>query len=144
MMGLRPTRPRLAVFAGLAMLAASPVSAQETDWLHWGTGNTTGAINTNYDREFIKEWEKNPPKGFPTLSTANIAPMKAAIKRYEDIVKRGGWQPIPDVKQMEGKSLQRAQSGPAVAVVQARLAASGDLPEGASASGISMRGSRRR
>ena len=134
-MGLRPMRPRLAVFAGLAMLAASPVCAQETDWLHWGPGNTTGAINTNYDREFIKEWEKNPPKGFPTLSTANIAPMKAAIKRYEDIVKRGGWQPIPDVKQMEGKSLQRAQSGPAVAVVQARFAAGGDLPEGASADG---------
>ncbi len=120
----------LCTLAALLVLAATSASAQENDWLRWGPGNTTGAID--YDREFIKSWEKNPPKGFPTVSSANIAPMKAAIKRYEDIVKAGGWQPIPDVKQMEGKSLQQGQAAPAVGLVRARLGASGDLQNASS------------
>ena len=37
---------------------------------------------------FIKEWEATPPKGYPTLSPANVAAMKAAIKRYTEIVGR--------------------------------------------------------
>ena len=123
-----------------AFVAASPVSAQENDWLRFGPGNTTGAINTDYDRQFIKDWESNPPKGFATISAANIAPTKAAIKRYEEIVKAGGWQPLPDVKQLEGKSLVVAQTHPAVAVVRARLAASGDLTEASSSSTYFDRG----
>lgn len=117
--------------AGLA-LAVMPVHAQENDFPRFGPGAATGAINGTYDREFIKEWESNPPKGFPTLSAANLAPMKAAIKRYEDIVKSGGWQPIPDVKPLEGKSLQMAVTHPYVALVRARLAASGDLEDASS------------
>jgi L,D-transpeptidase YcbB len=111
---------------------AAPASAQENDWLRFGPGNGPTASNTDYDREFIKEWESKPPKGFPTLSQANIAPMKAAIKRYEDIVKAGGWRPIPDVKQLDGKSLQVAQTHPFVDLVRARMTASGDLTEAAS------------
>ena len=118
-----------------AGVAALPAIAQENDWMRWGPQSTTGAINSDYDRDFIREWEKNPPKGFPTVSKANLAPMKAAIARYEDIVKRGGWRAIPDVKQMDGKSLQRGQSGEAVSLVQARLMMSGDLAEGASGLG---------
>ena len=110
--------------------AGCPVRAQDNDWVRFGPGSTTGAID--YDREFIKSWEKNPPKGFPTVSPANIAPTKAAIKRYEDIVKAGGWQAIPDVKVMDGKSLQLGQTAPAVALVRARLASSGDLPDSSS------------
>jgi L,D-transpeptidase YcbB len=125
--------------AGLGLAAivsmGGPAAAQDNDWLRFGPGGTTGAINTGYDREFIKEWEKNPPKGFPTVSAANIAPTKAAIKRYEDIVKRGGWQAIPDVKPLEGKSLQMGQTHPIVALVAARLAATGELEGQAGASG---------
>ena len=118
-----------ALVAALILLTSAPAEAQEGDWLRWGSGNTTGGINasTGYDREFIREWEKNPPKGFPTVSAANIGPMTVAIKRYEEIVKAGGWQPIPDVKPMDGKSLQPGQTSPAVALVAARLVASGDL-----------------
>ena len=107
---------------------AGPASAQMGEW-PFGPGATTGAINGTYDREFIKEWESNPPKGFPTLSPANIAPMKAAIKHYEDIVKAGGWQPIPSVLPLEGKSLQMAATHPYVALIRTRLAASGDLED---------------
>ena len=107
--------------------------AQDGDWLRFGPGNTTGAINaTSYDREFIKEWESNPPKGFPTMSQANIAPVKAAIKRYEGIVKAGGWRPVPDVKPLDGKSLQMAQTHASIELVRARLLASGELTEASS------------
>ena len=73
------------------------------------------------DREFIKEWEATPPKGYPTLSPANLAAMKAAIKRYTEIVAGGGWQPLPEVK------LQPGMSHPAVALLRQRLILSGDL-----------------
>lgn len=112
----------------------APADAQDSNWLGWGTPNA-GPAPQAYDREFIKEWEKNPPKGFPTLSAANIAPMKAAIRRYEEIVKRGGWQPIPDVRPLDGKSLQLGQTHPSVVLVAERLASSGDLDGGAKSSG---------
>ncbi len=134
----RATHAGGAIATALAMLAAAaPALAQDNDWLRFGPAGTTGAINSNtpYDREFIKEWEKNPPKGFPTASAANIAPTRAAISRYEAIVKRGGWQPIPDVKQLDGKSLQMGQTHPSVALAAARLSASGDLEGTPGASG---------
>ncbi len=134
---LKYLQPKFACVPAMVLLMSAPAVAQDGDWLRWGAGNTTGGINasTGYDREFIREWEKNPPKGFPTVSSANLGPMKAAIKRYEEIVKAGGWQAIPDVKQMDGKSLQQGQTAPAVALVAARLAASGDLEGGANSSG---------
>lgn len=124
-----------AVFAIGAVAMAQPLSAQDNDWFRWDSGPPKGAVNSGVDREFIKEWEKNPPKGFPTISALNLGPTRAAIKRYEEIVKRGGWQPIPDVRQMDGKSLQMGEVSPAVALVSARLSASGDLEGGLSGSG---------
>jgi len=79
-----------------------------------------------YDRTFIRDWEANPPRGYPTISPANIEPMKAAIKRYTDIVARGGWKPIPNVK------MQTGTTNPAVTVLRERLYLSGDLKEGSS------------
>ncbi|MEQ1695324.1 MAG: L,D-transpeptidase family protein [Hyphomicrobiaceae bacterium] len=124
-----------ALVPAMAVCMAAPVAAQENDWLRWGQSSSNSSVSIGYDREFIREWEKNPPKGFPTVSPANIGPTKVAIKRYEEIVKAGGWQPIPDVKQMDGKSLQQGQTAPAVALIAARLAASGDLEGGTSSGG---------
>ena len=82
------------------------------------------ASNTDpTDRAFIKEWEATPPKGFPTLSPSNLAPMKAAIQRYTDVVARGGWKPLPEVQ------LQSGSNHPAVALLRERLLLSGDLKE---------------
>ena len=50
--------------------------------------------------------------------------MKAAIKRYTDIVAGGGWQPLP-----EDLQLQSGMSHPAVALLRQRLILSGDLRE---------------
>jgi L,D-transpeptidase YcbB len=81
-----------------------------------GDGPSTG----NSDREFIKDWEGNPPPGFPTLASANVAATKAAVKRYEEIVKAGGWGVVPELE------LKAGQSHYGVKVLRERLKASGD------------------
>jgi L,D-transpeptidase YcbB len=87
----------MAAFAAWSLGLVTPVLAQDFDLFGLGGGNAKPAVS-QVDRDFIKEWERNPPKGFPTLSALNLVPMKAAIRRYEEIVKSGGWQSIPDVK----------------------------------------------
>jgi murein L,D-transpeptidase YcbB/YkuD len=61
----------------------------------------------------------NPPLGTPTLSTRNIEATKAAIERYKGIA-QNGWQMVPRAVMKPG---QRGQN---VALLQQRLAASGD------------------
>jgi murein L,D-transpeptidase YcbB/YkuD len=114
----------------LAGLLASAVAidraaaADENSWPRF-PGSAYGSQSEPTDREFIKEWEATPPKGYPTLSPANLAAMKVAIKRYTDIVAAGGWRALPDDIQ-----LQSGASHPAVALLRQRLLLSGDLREG--------------
>jgi len=107
--------------AGAGLLAiAAPGLAQ--DFLRFGpVGEGPGQYNRTYDRSFVREWQSNPPKGYPTLSKANLAPTKAAIAHYEEIVARGGFPLVPDVE------LEQGSSDPAVAVLRRRLTRSGDL-----------------
>ncbi|MEM7774562.1 MAG: L,D-transpeptidase family protein [Pseudomonadota bacterium] len=74
-----------------------------------------------YDRQFVRRWEANPPRGYPTLSRANIKATKAAIARYKAIVADGGWSKVSDAK------LHTGTSGQAVRLLHDRLVASGDL-----------------
>lgn len=100
-----------------------PAAAQDsTSWIPFGPSLGI-ARDPGVDRNFVKEWEANPPKGFPTLAAENIAAMKAAIKRYADIVEQGGWKAVPDT-QMQGGS-----TGPGVALLRERLFSSGDLKD---------------
>ena len=94
-----------------------------------GPGNTAAGT---YDREFVREWESNPPKGFATLAKANVAATKEAIKRYTEIVDRGGWPriPEPEGKVSRDKLMQFGINDPAVSLLRARLTASGDLSDG--------------
>jgi murein L,D-transpeptidase YcbB/YkuD len=109
----------------------SPAAAQYADnsWMQralgegYGSGGSSGEIS---DREFIREWERSPAKGFPTLSPGNIGPIKAAIARYTAIAARGGWRRLPDAK------LEQGTTHPAVAILRERLAASGELKDGGS------------
>ncbi len=50
--------------------------------------------------------------------------MKAAIKRYAEVVKDGGWNPVPEVQLQSGVTSQ------AVGILRQRLLLSGDLKEG--------------
>ncbi len=63
----------------------------------------------------------NPALGTPTLATANIAPTKAAIKKYEVIVAQGGWPTLPAVAMKPG------QRGQEIVALHRRLEISGDL-----------------
>lgn len=78
-----------------------------------------------YDRSFAREWESNPPPGFPTLSPANLKATQAAIKKYEDIVAAGGW---PEMPELPKKTVLRPGATDArIALLRKRLLASGDL-----------------
>jgi len=115
-----------AIFTGLATSAI----AYEGDnaWLQFGpVGRDTGAgSGDGTDREFIKQWEANPPPGFATLSKSNIEPTKAAIKRYSEIVESGGWPAVPPTEMRAG------QTGAGIGLVRQRLSISGDLRDGGS------------
>jgi murein L,D-transpeptidase YcbB/YkuD len=120
----------LAVGGGLAAITlclAGPAAAQEgiDGGIQFGpVGSGPGSPRT--DRSFVKEWEGNPPPGFPTLSPANIEATRKAIQRYASIVEAGGWPVVPEV------SMAAGDTNPAVPLLRQRLLASGDLEAGAS------------
>ena len=104
--------------AAAALTLSTPAAAQNSDQSWINSAYASAAPVTN--REFVREWEASPPKGRPTLSAGNVAPLKAAIKRYTEIVEKGGWQPIPDFK---GK-LAHGSSDPAVPLIRERMMSS--------------------
>jgi murein L,D-transpeptidase YcbB/YkuD len=105
-------------------VGAAPAIANDPNenWMRF-PGSAYASQSDPTDRAFIKEWESTPPKGYPTLSKANVTASQAAIKRYTAIVAAGGWKPLPDVQ------LQSGSNHPAVAVLRERLVLSGDLRE---------------
>jgi L,D-transpeptidase YcbB len=94
------------------------------------TGNGPGNTTDTYDREFVHEWESNPPKGYATLAKANVEATKQAIKRYTDIVAGGGWPQIPEPEGKISRDKLLQFGNPAVSLLRARLTASGDLNDG--------------
>jgi L,D-transpeptidase YcbB len=65
----------------------------------------------------------------------DYARLRSALASYRALAARGGWPAIP-----AGPPLRRGDSGPRVAALAARLAASGDLPPGAAAAGAAVAG----
>jgi murein L,D-transpeptidase YcbB/YkuD len=88
------------------------------DWMRFDNGDNW---DPGFDRSFAKQWEQQPARGYPTGSPSNLDHMKAAIKRYADIVARGGWEKLPLVE------LQVGKTHPAVVALRQRLRAEGDL-----------------
>ncbi len=125
--GSRARRGRCALALALTLtVPLGPASASEgNSWVNsaWTNGAYASSYTQPpaYDHSFARQWEANPPKGFPTLSPENIAALKEAIKRYTDIVARGGWQPLAETQ------LQPGDSGTGVMLLRQRLAMSGDL-----------------
>jgi murein L,D-transpeptidase YcbB/YkuD len=104
---------------GAVLSAGAHAQRADNNWMKVVSG--THLTYDYSEREFIREWEANPPKGHATLSRSNVAPTKAAIARYTEIVAQGGWRPLPDVKLAQGST------HPAVAILRQRLALSGEL-----------------
>lgn len=120
-----------ALVMGVAAVAVSPVMANDNSGgFRFGpVGSGPDGKYDSYDREFIREWESNPPPGFPTLAKANIEATKQAVARYEKIVAWGGWPMLPPDQQLEV-----GMTDMAVRFLRARLIASGELDAGAGGS----------
>jgi murein L,D-transpeptidase YcbB/YkuD len=105
-----------------SVLLANPASAQ-ADLGGWVFGPVEGASMSDpaAERHALREFERNPPPGFPTLAMANIEATKAAIKRYSDIVAGGGWVAVPDANVKPGDSHF------AIVELRDRLRVSGEL-----------------
>ncbi len=97
-------RPLIVIAGVLAALCVpGPAAAQIFDGFNFGpTSDSGGKDKETVDKEFVKDWEANPPLGFVTLSAPNIAATKEAIKRYEAIVANGGWKTVPEVEVKPG------------------------------------------
>lgn len=117
-------RIRILALAGLVLAAPGPAAAQDLFALFqqgFGSPSYSDQVQGSYDRDFVRDWEMNPPKGHATLSKANIEPTRQAIKRYEAIVAAGGWAPVP-----EGVKLEGGMKDAAISFLRARLGASGE------------------
>ncbi|MGQ0673077.1 MAG: L,D-transpeptidase family protein [Hyphomicrobium sp.] len=120
------SRRLIGALAIAATLASLPTAVRAFDGIQFGpvdsrpsaSGRTGGG---DYDREFVREWEANPPPGFATLAVPNIAATKDAIRRYEGIVATGGWETVPEEEVKPGDTQF------VVGVLRRRLLASGDL-----------------
>jgi murein L,D-transpeptidase YcbB/YkuD len=115
------------------LFGSGEARADDMSWIQSAiTGPGAYTSGDAYDREFIRDWESNPPKGFTTLSKANIEPTRAAIKRFEAIVAQGGWAPLPmpQGKKSEQNLLQAGVTDTSVLLLRARLSASGELKDG--------------
>jgi murein L,D-transpeptidase YcbB/YkuD len=108
--------------SGLAGLSARDARAND-NWLTFGPvgGSGSGVSDPASEREQLKEFERNPPPGFPTLAAANIEATKAAIARYTDIVAAGGWKSVPDALVKPGEQHF------AIVELRDRLIVSGEL-----------------
>ena len=118
-------------FAMIALTVAAGLGSHEahaddgaTSWIRFGGRPVDTIAARSYDRAFVKQWENNPPRGYPTLSRDNIEPTKDAIKRYTEIVKDGGWGTLPKVK------LEVGMTHKAVVALQKRLLMTGELRGG--------------
>lgn len=124
------TLARLGCVLALAAWCETASANDGAHWLQFGPPSeavkprpptASSGSGLTYDRSFIREWESNPPRGYPTLSPSNVEPTKQAIARYEQIVKDGGW------KVLGTKELQPGTNGPEVAELAERLKLSGHL-----------------
>ncbi len=102
---------------GLSILTSGNAAAYDGSGFH-------PSYNTTSNRDFVRRWEANPPRGYPTLAKANIKATKTAIRRYQMIVRGGGWPRMP------AQELEVGVYAPSVKLLRRRLMLSGDLRSG--------------
>ncbi len=119
------------VLAGLAAVSVPTPAAAQTEW--WEQIPGFGAPSYSKRRERVRpavrrtqERDENfgdlRPNATPWLSDVMLTAVDRAIERYERIVNRGGWRPIP-----KGRTIRPGDDDERMSVVKARLRATGDL-----------------
>lgn len=128
----RLSRALFAAISIAGVAACSTAASAQADLGGWTFGPVEGssASDPASERQALKEFERNPPPGFPTLAMANIEATKAAIKHYTDIVAGGGWVTVPDA------TVKPGESHFAVVELRDRLRASGELSTSSSQSEV--------
>lgn len=107
--------------AFISTTGLSALADEANSWIRFNGRPIDTVAAQAYDRAFVRKWEKNPPRGYPTLSKKNIEATSKAIDKYKKIVKDGGWEEIPNTK------LEVGITAPAVLLLQKRLFATGEL-----------------
>ena len=123
---------RQAAFAAAIWISLSGTASAQIQFGPVGEGANSASTNS-YNRDFVRDWEANPPKGYATLSKANVVATRRAIDQYSGIVGGGGWStvlPEPTGKYGRDGLLQAGVSDPNVKLLRARLMASGELASG--------------
>ncbi len=105
----------------------------DDSWMGFNGGglDVQDAWKPPVDRKFVRQYEAHPERGFPTLSKSNISPTRNAIKRYERIVRHGGWPRLP-----KKQKFRTGDTGGMVARLRRRLEISGDLKRGVGYSSV--------
>ncbi|MEQ8823680.1 MAG: L,D-transpeptidase family protein [Filomicrobium sp.] len=116
--------PACLAFLAMGFAALGTAGTAVAEWNPFA--EAIGSTNSSSDIGFTRRWQANPPPGYPTLSPKNVAATKKAIERFKKIVKNGGWKKVPS----KPKKLAGGYNDPAVAILRARLQATGELEAG--------------
>lgn len=113
---LRGRNAATAVSLCITVLFAAPAAGQQK-------GDNVGSIQA----EWAQNYDSDPrlragQETTPTLSSRTVVGTDAAIRFYEDVVARGGWNEVPVTI-----DLHTGSDDPAVTALRQRLAATGDL-----------------
>jgi murein L,D-transpeptidase YcbB/YkuD len=114
-----------AALGGFGLLATVDCARAYDDnsWMQFGGQYGKGdSWQQPFDRSLARKYESQPTRGYPTVQSANIEPLKAAIRRYADIVSRGGWRQLPTKH-----TFRVGNRGPLISRLRRRLEITGDL-----------------
>lgn len=119
--GIRGRGCRRMGVALAALVTSSGAALAMDDMWSLQFGPRDGAGSAVSERQRLKELERNPAPGYPTLSPANVAATQRGIARYTRIVEAGGWGTIPEALVKPGEQHST------VAALRSRLIVSGEL-----------------
>jgi len=114
-----------AVMFAVTATAVFPAFAQDNKRKWWPFGRKSTNAEQSYDRSNPRAGGPpiHLPAGYPTLSSANLQPIRDAIYRYQAIVARGGWPEMPAYELTPGRRHA------AVPILRERLMIAGDLTQ---------------
>lgn len=119
--GIRGRGCRRMGVALAALVTSSGAALAMDDMWSLQFGPRDGAGSAVSERQRLKDLERNPAPGYPTLSPANVAATQRGIARYTRIVEAGGWGTIPEALVKPGEQHST------VAALRSRLIVSGEL-----------------
>lgn len=117
---LGPAKPAYAQNDVFESIWGNMYADEDSDW----EDRSTDYASRRKRRKFTKQWEMNPPRGYPTIAQQNVDRMRDAIHRYSRIVSQGGWRDMPLVE------LRLDDNNRGVQLLRHRLQMSGDLQLG--------------